>query len=126
MAVKTRLSIACLECGSTNNVSTSIKVSKSGRRIRRFRKCQDCGHTFRTTQLAELHDDDGTIWQHNRNIGKAGCENTNSYFTEDNIREIREDFKLEDLSYEFLARKYGCHPATIHRIVKRYTYKNVV
>lgn len=125
MAVKTRLSIPCLECGSRNNISTSIKVSKSGRRIRRFRKCQDCGHRFRTTQLAERHDDDASFWKQNRKGGKEGCENVNSYFTEDNIREIREDFELEELNYTFLATKYGCHPATIERIVKRQTYKNV-
>jgi len=126
MAVKTRLALACLKCGSTNNISTSIKVSKSGRRIRRFRKCQDCGHCFRTTQLAELHDDDGRIWKQNKDIGKEGCSNPNSYFTENNIRAIRDAYELEDFDYAVLATTYGCHPDTIQRIVKRVTYKNVV
>ena len=125
MAVKTRLAIACLECGSTNNISTSIKVSKSGRRIRRFRKCQDCGHTFRTTQLAELHDDDARFWHHKKDDGKQGCENHNSAFTEENIRDIREDFQLEEMDIKSIATKYGVHRATIERIVKRQTYKNV-
>ena len=125
MAVKTRLAIACLQCGSINNTATSVIVSKSGRRIRRYRKCQDCGHTFRTTQLAELHDDDASLWHHRKDYGKPGCENPNSAFTEDNIRDIREDFHLEEMDIKSIAIKYGVHPVTIERIVKRQTYKNV-
>ena len=51
----------CPKCGAMTRVTNTLHHD-SGLRIRRFRTCTECSHTFRTTQTVEKIDDDGRLW----------------------------------------------------------------
>lgn len=112
----------CPECNHKSTVVTSTLCHPTGKRVRRYRKCPSCGHTFRTTQQVERLDDDGVLWNIKR---PAGTKSPSSFFTQENIADIRKLRKYEGWSADQLAKKYGCHPVTIRRILRRARYQDV-
>jgi len=113
----------CPECGHTSTVVTVTRCHPTGKRIRRYRRCPSCGHTFRTTQQAEQLDDEGTLFW--RKAKRSGTESPSSFFTKQNIIDIRELSKYEGWSSTQIAKEFGCHASTIRRIVRRARYKDI-
>lgn len=119
----------CPKCRSKNTLVTVTEVHPTKRLIRRYRRCGDCDHRFRTTQQPEKYDDDAAIWKRKQRretrTKNRGVLNGMSYFTKENILEIRYLSDIEDVSYGDIAKKFGCAYQTVARIVRRERYQDI-
>ena len=116
--------IRCPECNSADTKDTSLKWNERFTRCRRYRKCNECGCNFRTTQTRELVDNCGRIWNA-RPQTPRGEAHQNAVFTEQNIRDMREEYETGGVIQKDLAEKYGVAPRTIWAIVNRKTWAHV-
>ena len=113
----------CPHCGSPKNDVTAVVLHPKGHKIKRYRRCHGCGKAFRTTQGVEKLDLDNSLWHGKANV-RSGVQNGNSYFTEQNIIDMRKHAK-EGYTYTELAEILGCSRNTASRIVRRVTYKDI-
>jgi len=113
--------VCCPKCERFRTKITCIKVNDEGTLIRRYRKCEDCEHMFRTTQPVEFHDDDGVMW--GMSLIEPGAH-PQAKFTKSQIRRIRNTYKLENLTYYDLALQYDVSYYTIAKIINNHSYKN--
>ena len=110
----------CPKCNSLRTKITCQKMNDDFSLIRRYRKCLDCSHTFRTTQSVEVHDDDGELW------GLALIEpgaHPQAKFTTSQVRQIRSAYKLQGVTYMDLALRYDCSYYTIAKIITHTSYQ---
>lgn len=123
-------SLPCPKCGSKKTFVTVTEVHPVKQLIRRFRRCGECSHRFRTTQQAEKYDDDAAIWRRKQrretSSRNRGLRNGRSYFTKENILEIRHLSDVEDVPYGQIAEKFGCAYQTVARIVRRERYQDIL
>ena len=114
--------VCCPKCEGFRTKITCLRVNEDGTLIRRYRKCEDCEHMFRTTQPTEVHDDDGTFWfatpLTNGSFHRA-------VFTPENIRKIRSTYKTGLVSQQALADMYGVSQSAVSAIVNKKFYKHV-
>jgi len=122
------VAVRCPECGAIDTKVTSIKWNEKGTRVRRYRKCNECGHKFRTTQARELVDNCGRLFKATALAPPDplfGEDNQNAVFTERNIRDMRMEYASGKFSQRALAQKYGVHQSTVCDIVNRKTWAHV-
>ena len=91
--------------------------SKDRTQARRFRKCCECGATFRTVQESEKVDNEGDLW-----VDKA--RRYRASFTEEQVRDMREAYSY-GLTQEVLAKKFNCKVLTVRRIIQRKTWAHI-
>ncbi|MEK9823316.1 MAG: hypothetical protein VW840_14190 [Gammaproteobacteria bacterium] len=130
----------CPNCLNENTFVTAVERHKQAQKTRRYRRCDMCGTRFRTTQYSEVVDDDGELWRaavpmalrqpankrRRHQVQRLkGVDSPVSFFTKQNIIDIREQGKTGDFSFEQLATLYGCSKSTIRRIVRRERYKEI-
>lgn len=130
----------CPNCANENTFVTSVERHKKAQKTRRFRRCDMCGTRFRTTQFSEVVDNDGKLWRapvpvalrqpankrRRHQVQRLkGVNSPVSFFTEQNIIDIRAQEKTGDFSLEQIAEIYGCSKTTIRRIVRRERYKEI-
>jgi len=113
--------VCCPKCEGFRTKITCQQVNDAGSLIRRYRKCLDCEHKFRTTQPVEFHDDDGIMWG-NKSVERGA--HPQARFTTSQVRQIRSAYKLQNLTYYDLALRYDCCYHTIAKIITHKSYKN--
>ena len=113
----------CPKCGGVTRVTNTLHHD-SGLRIRRFRTCTECSHTFRTTQTVEKIDNDGRLW-HFLDTRARGTGHGMSVFTENDIRRMREMWESGNHTQTELGEIFGCTRTTVSQIVKRRTWSHV-
>lgn len=126
-AYNQEFSVRCPACGAQDTRVTCSKWNEAGDRIRRYRKCNECGHTFRTTQPQEFLDMSGSFFNtgvlpQNEQSGEA---NPNAFFTVKNVQDIRQAYEAGRLNQRELAKLYGCAQQTISNILRRKTWAHV-
>lgn len=130
----------CPNCANENTFVTAIERHKKAQKTRRYRRCDLCGTRFRTTQYSEVHDDDGEFWRapvpvalrqpankrRRHQVQRLkGVDSPVSFFTVQNIIDIRQMGNSGDYSLDQLATIFGCSKSTIRRIVRRERYKEI-
>lgn len=108
--------VSCPECESFRTKITCQQVNDDGSLIRRYRKCLDCAHKFRTTQAAEVHDDDGEMWGITR--VEPGAHHACLY-TQAQIDEIVQKYKSGRWLQAELAVEMGSQPDYISKLVRK-------
>ena len=119
MPIAVGSAVCCPECGCATTKVTSTKFNEQQTLIRRYRKCSECQHCFRTTQPVEAHDDDGSLWGTKL---LDGVRSEAAFFTADNIREIRATYATGLITKTTLAATYGCGLKCMCQILSRKTY----
>ena len=114
--------VCCPDCGCATTKVTSTKFNEQQTLIRRYRKCIECQHCFRTTQPVEAHDDDGSLWGTKL---LEGVKSPRAVFTAENVKELRETYATGLYSQAALADVYGCAQTTVCEIVTHKTYANI-
>ena len=114
----------CPECGSCKTKVTSLKWNQSGTRVRRYRKCNECGYTFRTTQTSEKIDNDGRHWNWDQTRTRGETHGM-SVFTAADIRRMREMYETGTYTKTRLGEIFGCSRANIRQIVERKTWAHI-
>ena len=127
-AYNPEFNFSCPQCGATNTRVTSTKWSENGDRIRRYRKCAECSHTFRTTQPQEFLDLSGAFFKTGvlRLDDQEGEANPNSFFTVQNVKQLRQTYEEGTKNQRELAKEYGCSQQTISNILRRKTWAHVL
>lgn len=130
----------CPNCANENTFVTAVERHKKAQKTRRYRRCDMCGTRFRTTQFSEVVDDDGELWRapvpmalrqpankrrRHQVQRRKGVDSPVSFFTRQNIIDIRAQQKTGDFSLDQIAEIYGCSKTTIRRIVSRERYKEI-
>ena len=113
----------CPKCGAITRVTNTLHHD-SGLRIRRFRTCTECSHTFRTTQTVEKIDNDGRLW-HFSDTRARGAGHGKSVFTDDDIRRMREMWKTGKHTQTELSVIFGCSRNNVSHIIQRKTWAHV-
>ena len=115
--------VRCPECNSVDTKVTSIKWNDKGTRVRRYRKCNECDCTFRTTQNAEKVDNEGQRWK--RSYQHKGEQVVTSVVTAEDVRDMRRDYESKRLNQKQIAMVYGVSHAQVNRIVRRIAWAHV-
>lgn len=76
--------------------------------------------TFKRIVLGETYKDVGNI------PTKSQIKHTNAKLTEQQVREIRERYAAEKISYAKLGEEYGISSSSIYQIIKRKTYQHII
>ena len=113
--------IVCPKCQSLTKI-TCQTVDEEGKLIRRYRRCLECQHRFRTTQPIEQVDDDGRLFGQKRQ--EAGAHQK-AMFKAREIRTMRFLWETQKMRRFELALLFDCSETTVHNIVNRITYKKV-
>jgi len=112
----------CPKCGGETRV-TCLTHHPFLNRQRRFRRCLVCEHKFRTTQDAERLDDDGRHWK--RLNSQAGERSVSAVLTEEDVRDLRNEYDRKTTTQEKLALRYGISLSQVNRIVRRQSWAHV-
>ena len=108
--------VRCPKCESFCTKITCQQVNDDGSLIRRYRKCLDCAHKFRTTQAAEVHDDDGEMWGTTR--VEPGAHPSRLY-TRAQIDDIVEKYKSGRWLQSELALQLGSDESYISKLIRK-------
>ena len=116
----------CPKCSEKTRV-TNTTVHPTGRRIRRFRHCDNCGHNFRTTQHSEKLDDDGFFWRydHTRSAKMQGENCTSAVLTNKDVIRLRAKYHAGGVTFEQLAKGTGLSSTCIRQAIKGQTWKHL-
>ena len=115
-------SIVCPECQGPTRI-TCQKFDNDFKLIRRYRRCVECHHRFRTTQPVEKLDDDGRLF--GQKPIEKGAHHYNATFKAREIRTMRFLWETQRMRRDELALLFDCSETTIHKIVHRISYKKV-
>ena len=108
--------VCCPKCESLRTKITCLRVNDEGTLIRRYRKCEDCAHTFRTTQPAEIYDDAGEMWGISR---VAPGAHHAAVFSDAQIEELRQKFESGQWTRDELSVWFDTHYSYVCRIISR-------
>lgn len=116
----------CPKCSGQTRV-TNTTVHPTGRRIRRFRHCDECGHNFRTTQHSEKIDDDGFFWRydHIHSAKKQGENCTSAVLTDKDVMRLRARYQAGGVSFDQLAKGTGLSSTCIRQAIRGQTWKHL-
>ena len=116
----------CPKCLGKTRV-TNTTLHPSGRRIRRFRHCDDCGHNFRTTQHSEKLDDDGFFWRydHIHSVKKSGEGSSSAILTNRDVMRLRIRYQAGGVTFVELAKGTGLSANCIRDAIKGKTWKHL-
>ena len=115
--------IRCPECNSADTKVQTTIWNNTGTRIRRYRKCNECDCTFRTTQTSEKIDMDAVRWKLPNQPRGSGV--ATSVTTEEDVREMRRDYDEKRLNQKQISALYGVSHAQVNRIVRRIAWAHV-
>jgi len=115
-----------MKCRSCNSSETRVTATeKKPNETWRYCRCLKCGTRYKTLEVYVLRKRGAKPGAaiHVNHV-KKGEENGSSVLLEKNIVEIRELAK-ENVKYKDIATKFGIHPQTVYRIVKRKMWSHV-
>ena len=114
-------SIVCPKCKGSTRI-TCQKIDYNSKLIRRYRRCLECQHRFRTTQPVEKLDDDGKLF--GQKPPEKGAHHA-AMFRAREIRIMRFLWETHTMRRVELALLFDCSETTVHKIVHRISYKKV-
>ena len=120
---KKKIHFDCPNCGSADNYVATVIVNPESHKIKRHRRCNNCKSTFKTFQKTERLDMDGYLWR-GVSQSRPGAKNGGAVFTDQNVIDMRK-LRNDGMTLSELAKIFGCGRSTVHRIVRRESYKNV-
>lgn len=113
----------CRMCRSfkTRVTATESKADETWR----YCRCLDCGTKYKTIEVYVLKKNGAKpgAMLHVNHI-KRGEDNGSSVLLEANVKQIRE-LAEQNVTYIDIATKFGIHPQTVYRIVKRKLWSHV-
>lgn len=96
----------CPQCGGVSHVYHKKTEAK---KVRRYRKCKNCGANFITEQPPE----------------KIVPKRTTRRLSDDDVREMRAYAKDMGVGPYIVGAAFGVAPRTVHDVLRRRTYKDV-
>ena len=126
--------IKCPKCESSNTKVTAVTKHPSGKATRRFKKCKDCGHMYRTVVFEERLDDDAAIWHRISNPVHTkktlselarGENNLQAKLTVQNVIGLRQEYARGGVTFQQLADKAGLHRNHVRGIVRGIYWRHV-
>ena len=106
----------CPVCGDSNTNVTCLRINKDKSLIRRYRKCNKCSHKFRTTQPAEIYDDEGEVWGTWR--VEPGAHHA-KIFTDAQIAQLRKMFESGEWTRDELSVMFDANYSYVCRIINK-------
>lgn len=112
----------CRSCGGRTRV---VHTQQKDDGAHRWLRCLECEALTRTLETYVLNHKPGPPPGRPKRGGIArGSRNANAVLTEDDVLHLRQEADQGALQ-EDLATKYGIHPDTVSRIVRRKLWRHV-
>ncbi len=115
-----------MNCRKCNSLDTRVvAVTKKPRETWRYCKCLKCDARFKTIETYAVNKPIGSTYTrlHPNHI-KRGESNGSSVLTEQNIKDIKL-LASQNVTYKEISKRFGIHPSTVYRIVKRKMWAHV-
>ncbi len=115
-----------MNCRKCNSLDTRVvAVTRKPRETWRYCKCLKCDARFKTIEIYAVNKPIGSTYTrlHPNHI-KRGEANGSSVLTEQNIKDIKL-LASQNVTYKEISKRFGIHPSTVYRIVKRKMWAHV-